>query len=187
MGAKNSVNQDMMIYENTKNNPSANAIIGYDKVTGEFPYQSHGTEILNLDPNNIFPLKIDDSKIINFNENNKFLNNIVSKNNFEFYKKFSSTEMPERLQIDPSQMFSMYKEPISLDNIVNKSLPSKFKKERFTDKDLEYKYNDFYNPTVDQMALGFTDDIKTSRRWKSLNDMKQVAEDIGIKNPSLIG
>lgn len=122
-----------------------------------------------------------------FNKDNKFLNNIVGKNNFEFYKKFSSTEMPERLQIDPSQMFSMYKEPISLDNIVNKSLPSKFKKERFTDKDLEYKYNDFYNPTVDQMALGFTDDIKTSRRWKSLNDMKQVAEDVGIKNPSLIG
>lgn len=187
MGAKNPVNQDMMIYENTKNNPSADAIIGYDKVTGEFPYQSHGTEILNLDPNNIFPLKTDDSKIIDFNGNNKFLDNVVGKNSFDFYKRFSSTEMPKRLQIDPSQIFSMYKEPISLDNVVNKSLPSKFKRERFTDKDLEYKYNDFYNPTVEQMVQGFTDDIKTSRRWKSLNDMKQVAEDVGIKNPSLIG
>lgn len=121
-----------------------------------------------------------------FSKSNNFYNNTVNKNNFDFYKRFSSTEMPKRLQIDPSQIFSMYKEPISLDNVVNKSLPSKFKRERFTDKDLEYKYNDFYNPTVEQMVQGFTN-LKTSRRWKSLNDMKQVAEDIGIKNPSLVG
>jgi hypothetical protein len=87
-----------------------------------------------------------------FSKSNNFYNNTVNKNNFDFYKRFSSTEMPKRLQIDPSQIFSMYKEPISLDNVVNKSLPSKFKRERFTDKDLEYKYNDFYNPTVEQMV-----------------------------------
>lgn len=186
MGAKNPVNQDMMIYENTKNNPSANAIIGYDKVTGEFPYQSHGTEILNLDPNNIFPLKTDDSKIIDFNRNNKFLDNIVGKNSFDFSKRFSSTEMPRRLQVDPSQTFSMYKEPISLDYVVNESLPSKFKKERFTDRDLSLNYEEGETPSIEQLAFGF-DNLESSKRWKSLNDMKQAAENVGIKNPSLIG
>lgn len=186
MGAKNPVNQDMMIYENTKNNPSANAIIGYDKVTGEFPYQSHGTEILNLDPNNIFPLKTDDSKIIDFNGNNKFLDNIVGKNSFDFSRRFSSTEMPRRLQVDPSQTFSMYKEPISLDYIVNESLPSKFKKERFTDRDLSLNYEEGETPSIEQLAFGF-DNLESTKRWKSLNDMKQAAENVGIKNPSLIG
>ena len=171
MGAKNPVNQDMMIYENTKNNPSANAIIGYDKVTGEFPYQSHGTEILNLDPNNIFPLKTDDSKIIDFNGNNKFLDNIVGKNSFDFSRRFSSTEMPRRLQVDPSQTFSMYKEPISLDYIVNESLPSKFKKERFTDRDLSLNYEEGETPSIEQLAFGF-DNLESTKRWKSLNDMK---------------
>lgn len=66
MGYKDPVNNDMMIYRNIKNNPSANAIIGYDKVTGEFPYQSRGTEILNLDPNNIFPIKVNNFKTIKF-------------------------------------------------------------------------------------------------------------------------
>ena len=186
MGAKNPVNQDMMIYENTKNNPSANAIIGYDKVTGEFPYQSHGTEILNLDPNNIFPLKTDNSKIIDFNENNKFLDSVVDKNNFDFSRRFSSTEMPRILQIDPSQTYSLYKKPISLDYIVNESLPSKFKRERFTDEDLAMNYKEGELPSIDQMIFGF-DNLESTKRWKSLNDMKQAAENVGIKNPSLSG
>ncbi len=186
MGAKNPVNQDMMIYENTKNNPSANAIIGYDKVTGEFPYQSRGTEILNLDPNNIFPLKTDDSKIINFNGNNKFLDNVVNRNNFDFSRRFNSTEMPRRLQIDPSQTFSVYKEPISLDYIVNESLPSKFKRERFTDEDLAMNYKEGERPDINQRLFGFKD-LESTRRWKFLNSIKEAAENVGIKNPSLIG
>jgi hypothetical protein len=30
----------MLIYNNTKANPTADAIIGHDAVTGEFPYRS---------------------------------------------------------------------------------------------------------------------------------------------------
>lgn len=118
--------------------------------------------------------------------NNNFLDNIVSKNNFDFSRRFSSTEMPRRLQIDPSQTFSVYKEPISLDYIVNESLPSKFKRERFTDEDLAMNYKEGERPNIDQMIFGF-DNLESTRRWKFLNSIKEAAENVGIKNPSLIG
>lgn len=64
-----------------------------------------------------------------FNKGN-IRDNIVNKNIFDFSSKFNSTEMPEKLQIDPTQTFSLYEKPISLDYVVNKSLPSKFKKRK---------------------------------------------------------
>ena len=121
-----------------------------------------------------------------FNKINNFHDNITGKNSFDFSRRFSSTEMPRRLQIDPSQTFSVYKEPISLDYIVNESLPSKFKKERFTDEDLAMNYKEGELPNIDQMIFGF-DNLESTRRWKFLNNMKQAAENVGIKNPSLIG
>ena len=66
IGSADPVNRDIMIYHNLKDNPSANAIVGYDKITGEFPYQSRGAEILNLNPNNIFPIKVNNFKTIKF-------------------------------------------------------------------------------------------------------------------------
>lgn len=119
-----------------------------------------------------------------FNKGSNFHDSIT--NNFDFSRRFSSTEIPRRLQIDPSQTFSMYKEPISLDYIVNKSLLSKFKKERFTDRDLSMNYEEGKLPNIDQMIFGFNN-LESSKRWKSLNDMKETAEEVGIKNPSLIG
>lgn len=119
-----------------------------------------------------------------FNKSNNFRDNVT--NNFDFSRRFSSTEMPRRLQVDPSQTFSIYKEPISLDYIVNESLPSKFKKERFTDEDLAMNYKEGELPDMSQMIFGF-DNLESTRRWKSLNNIKQAAENVGIKNPSLIG
>lgn len=119
-----------------------------------------------------------------FNKSNNFRDNVI--NNFDFSKRFSSTEMPRRLQVDPSQTFSIYKEPISLDYIVNESLPSKFKKERFTDEDLAMNYKEGELPDVSQMIFGFNN-LESTRRWKSLNFIKRAAENVGIKNPSLIG
>lgn len=55
MGYKDPVNNDMFIYRNTKDIPTANAIVGHDLVTGEFPYNSKGTEIISLSPDNIYP------------------------------------------------------------------------------------------------------------------------------------
>ena len=121
-----------------------------------------------------------------FNKSNNFRDNIIGKNSFDFSRRFSSTEMPKRLQIDPSQTFSVYKEPISLDYIVNESLPSKFKKERFTDEDLAMNYKEGELPNIDQMIFGF-DNLESTRRWKFLNSIKEAAENVGIKNPSLIG
>ena len=121
-----------------------------------------------------------------FNKSNNFRDNITGKNNFDFSRRFSSTEMPRRLQVDPSQTFSVYKEPISLDYVVNESLPSKFKRERFTDEDLAMNYKEGELPDMSQMIFGF-DNLESTRRWKSLNSMKRAAENVGIKNPSLIG
>ena len=119
-----------------------------------------------------------------FNKSNNFRDNVI--NNFDFSRRFSSTEMPRRLQVDPSQTFSIYKEPISLDYIVNESLPSKFKRERFTDEDLAMNYKEGERPDINQMIFGFNN-LESTRRWKSLNNIKQAAENAGIKNPSLIG
>lgn len=119
-----------------------------------------------------------------FNKSNNFRDNVI--NNFDFSRRFSSTEMPRRLQIDPSQTFSVYKEPISLDYIVNESLPSKFKRERFTDEDLAMNYKEGERPDINQRLFGFKD-LESTRRWKFLNSIKEAAENVGIKNPSLIG
>jgi hypothetical protein len=51
---------DMFIYNNTKGNPNATAIIGHDKVTGEFT-PSKGIEILNMNPKNLYPVRTSDS------------------------------------------------------------------------------------------------------------------------------
>lgn len=118
--------------------------------------------------------------------NNNFLDNTVGKNNFDFSRRFSSTEMPKRLQIDPSQTYSLYKKPISLDYIVNESLPSKFKKERFTDEDLAMNYKEGELPDMSQMIFGF-DNLESTKRWQFLNSIKEAAEGVGIKNPSLSG
>lgn len=119
-----------------------------------------------------------------FNKSNNFRDNVI--NNFDFSRRFTSTEMPRRLQVDPSQTFSIYKEPISLNYIVNESLPSKFKRERFTDEDLAMNYKEGELPSINQTIFGFNN-LESSRRWKSLNNIKQAAENVGIKNPSLIG
>lgn len=63
MGYSDPVNNDMFIYHNTKDVPGANAIIGHDLVTGEFPYNSKGTEIISLSPNNIYPKRLKPSTI----------------------------------------------------------------------------------------------------------------------------
>lgn len=55
MGYSDPVNMDMFVYNNTRSNPKATAIIGNDKVTGEF-IPSQGMEILSLTPRN-FTLK----------------------------------------------------------------------------------------------------------------------------------
>lgn len=55
MGYRDPVNMDMFVYNNIKSNPEATAIIGKDKVTGEF-IPSQGIEILSLTPRN-FTLK----------------------------------------------------------------------------------------------------------------------------------
>ena len=119
-----------------------------------------------------------------FNKSNNFRDNVI--NNFDFSRRFNSTEMPKRLQIDPSQTFSVYKEPISLDYIVNESLPSKFKRERFTDEDLAMNYKEGERPDINQRLFGFNN-LESTRRWKFLNSIKEAAENVGIKNPSLIG
>lgn len=49
MGYQDPVNMDMFVYRNTKSNPTADAIIGHDKLTGEFA-PSNGTEIYSLNP-----------------------------------------------------------------------------------------------------------------------------------------
>ena len=64
IGYRDPVNMDMFVYKNTKDYPGATAIIGHDAVTGEFPYQSNGTEILSLSPNNI--TKISEPPTINW-------------------------------------------------------------------------------------------------------------------------
>jgi hypothetical protein len=46
----------MFIYNNTKRNPNATAIIGHDAVTGEFT-PSKGIEILNMNPKNLYPVR----------------------------------------------------------------------------------------------------------------------------------
>ena len=56
MGYRDPVSQDMFIYSSTKRNPNATAIIGHDAVTGEFT-PSKGIEILNLNPENLYPIK----------------------------------------------------------------------------------------------------------------------------------
>lgn len=63
MGYSDPVNNDMFIYHNTKDVPGANAIVGHDLVTGEFPYNSKGTEIISLSPNNIYPKRLNPSTI----------------------------------------------------------------------------------------------------------------------------
>jgi hypothetical protein len=50
----------MFIYNNTKRNPNATAIIGHDAVTGEFT-PSKGIEILNMNPKNLYPVRTLDS------------------------------------------------------------------------------------------------------------------------------
>jgi hypothetical protein len=60
MGSSDPVTMDMFIYNNTKGNPNATAIIGHDKVTGEFT-PSKGIEILNMNPKNLYPVRTSDS------------------------------------------------------------------------------------------------------------------------------
>ena len=60
MGSSDPVTMDMFIYNNTKRNPNATAIIGHDAATGEFA-PSKGTEILNMNPKNLYPIRTSDS------------------------------------------------------------------------------------------------------------------------------
>jgi len=60
MGSSDPVTMDMFIYNNTKRNPNATAIIGHDKVTGEFN-PSKGIEILNMNPKNLYSVRTSDS------------------------------------------------------------------------------------------------------------------------------
>lgn len=56
MGARDPVSMDMFVYNNTKSNPNATAIIGHDEVTGEFT-PSRGVEIYSMSPRNIYPIQ----------------------------------------------------------------------------------------------------------------------------------
>ena len=56
IGSSDPVTMDMFVYNNTKHNPNATAIMGHDAVTGEFA-PSRGIEILNLNPKNLYPIK----------------------------------------------------------------------------------------------------------------------------------
>jgi len=60
MESSDPVTMDMFIYNNTRRNPNATAIIGHDAVTGEFT-PSKGIEILNMNPKNLHPIRTSDS------------------------------------------------------------------------------------------------------------------------------
>ncbi len=62
IGTRDPVGMDMFIYQNTRNNPNSRLIIGHDVVTDEFPYQSNGTEMLSLSPNNYTPIQVNKPK-----------------------------------------------------------------------------------------------------------------------------
>ena len=62
MGYSDPVNMDMFVYNNTRSNPKATAIIGKDKVTGEFT-PSQGMEILSLTPRNFTLKSVQEPKI----------------------------------------------------------------------------------------------------------------------------
>ena len=79
IGTRDPVGMDMFIYQNTRNNPNSRLIIGHDVVTDEFPYQSKGTEMLSLSPNNYTPIQVNKPKtslaffeklLANINKNN---------------------------------------------------------------------------------------------------------------------
>ena len=79
IGIRDPVGMDMFIYQNTRNNPNSRLIIGHDVVTDEFPYQSKGTEMLSLSPNNYTPIQVNKPKtslaffenlLANINKNN---------------------------------------------------------------------------------------------------------------------
>jgi hypothetical protein len=55
MGSSDPVTMDMFVYNNTKHNPNATAIIGHDAVTGEFQ-PSKGVEIYSMSPVNLFKI-----------------------------------------------------------------------------------------------------------------------------------
>ena len=182
MGAKNPVNQDMMIYENTKNNPSANAIIGYDKVTGEFPYQSHGTEILNLDPNNIFPLKTDDSKrplksIGQYSQTPLKYSFDTSVKSFEFpeYKTAISSDLSDGNPI-------IFDQPYKLNEAVD-NLPKRYRTNS----------NEIINPQDKEFAeireFENIEPIPATKtiRYKDLEQVDNATRSLGIKNPEIKG
>lgn len=182
MGAKNPVNQDMMIYENTKNNPSANAIIGYDKVTGEFPYQSHGTEILNLDPNNIFPLKTDNSKrplksIGQYSQTPLKYSFDTSVKSFEFpeYKTATSSDLSNGNPI-------IFDQPYKLNEAVD-NLPKRYRTNS----------NEIINPQDKEFAeireFENIEPIPATKtiRYKDLEQVNNATRSLGIKNPEIKG
>jgi hypothetical protein len=41
-------------------------------------------------------------------------------------------------------------------------------------------------PDMSQMIFGF-DNLESTKRWQFLNSIKEAAEGVGIKNPSLSG
>ena len=182
MGAKNPVNQDMMIYENTKNNPSANAIIGYDKVTGEFPYQSHGAEILNLDPNNIFPLKTDNSKrplksIGQYSQTPLKYSFDTSVKSFEFpeYKTAISSDLSDGNPI-------IFDQPYKLNEAVD-NLPKRYRTNS----------NEIINPQDKEFAeireFENIEPIPATKtiRYKDLEQVDNATRSLGIKNPEIKG
>ena len=168
IGTRDPVGMDMFIYQNTRNNPNSKLIIGHDVVTDEFPYQSKGTEMLSLSPNNYTAIKVNKPKTsLTFFEN--ILANI-NKNNLKTssynYKNIGNKDIV-------SQFFNNLKiqgKTVSVDGNINNYSSRKLGENA--------KNNLIHNTierNIDEMRnLGYSENEINLYRQKAIDELNNV-------------
>lgn len=166
MGSSDPVTTDMFIYNNTKNNPTADLLLGHDKVTGEFPYKSKGIEMISLNRNNVTRIKPKHGRTsFAFRKNLYEDYSSPTGKTSDIFKRFYFQEL-----ISGKPRLSGTSNELQFDQSVKKGLPwqsrynlqmrtvqrniDEFKKEGYTDSEIQ-AYKDKVEKLMDDVNIGY--------------------------------